>query len=740
MRYLALALLFFSLLGTDALAQGIVLERVIVEDQPRPTPPPPEQDGFPARWAMQLREHRVAIEIEDQAVRTEVTEVFYNPNAWPMEGVYLFPLPDNASVSRFTMSMAGKDIPGELLDRDRARDIYRSIVHRRRDPGLLEYAGRRLIRARLFPIPARGETKVTLRYEQVLEPVGGMLELTYPMKTDKFSPGLVRMSGTIDVKDQAGIATLFSPTHKLDVARRGETHVIASFEENAAADRDLHVLYGKGRKNFGLSLATDRPAGEDGYFMMIISPNTPAGEADVLPKDIVFVVDTSGSMGDRGGEKLKQAKAALGYALGRLAPRDRFNVIAFATEPRAFRDTLLEASPENVQAALGFVNGLEATGGTCIHDALLEALAMPRTEGRVPLVLFLTDGEPTIGPTDPGVIATAVAGANAARARLFVFGVGDDVNAPLLARLSETNRGSAHFVTERENIELKVSALYDQIASPVLTDVTVSLDGAGTYDVYPREVGDLFKGQQVVLVGRYKTPGARAVTLRGRVGSRDVSLVYEGTFGEQAGREYLPRLWAIRKVGFLMAEIQRNGESAELVSEVKRLATRHGIVTPYTSWLVVEEGEMLRRNVALAAGAEAPPSELRRLREEAEATLGALETKAADMGAAGDALREGKATGVGAVAGAKYAAEYGRADRDDGATGVKIVAGKTFRLIDGIWTDLSYDRTADLVMVTVKYLSEEYDRLLEDATLARLLSVGARVRVVHNGKLYVVTE
>jgi len=184
--------------------------------------------------------------------------------------------------------------------------------------------------------------------------------------------------------------------------------------------------------------------------------------------------------------------------------------------------------------------------------------------------------------TSVASIVADSAKANGAQARVFVFGVGDDVNATLLTRLADGHRGSANFVSENENIEHKVGSFYDKVASPVLTDVEVTIGDVGQHDVYPRRIGDLFRGQQVVVVGRYRQSGPRAVTLRGKLGAELVSYVYEGAFGDEARHEFLPRLWAVRKVGFLLEEIRRNGEKAELVTEVKRLATRHGIVTPYT--------------------------------------------------------------------------------------------------------------------------------------------------------------
>ncbi len=727
MRNCGTLLLLLALPPAEALAQGIVLERLIVETEPQ-TPPDrvPEPRGG---WGIRLVDQKIHASVEDQAAVFEVTQIFHNPNPWPGEGIYLFALPEGASVSRFTMQMGGKDVPGELLDATRARDIYLSIVRRRDDPGLLEYVGRGLIRARLFPIPARGDTKVTLRYDQMLAAVGGLVELAYPLRGDAFGGSGGGVAGTIEVRGQGGVGTMFSPTHALDVVRRDDGSVVASFEERVSkGDRDLRVLYGLGKRDIDLHLATHKQAGEDGYFMMLLSPNRETGEA--IAKDIVFVIDTSGSMGENGGAKMRQAKAALGYALGRLGAKDRFNVVAFATAPRPFRDGVVEASAENVQAALGFVEGLEATGGTAIHDALVAALKLDRAEGRVPIVLFLTDGEATVGPTETPQILSAVEKANAAGARVFSFGVGDALNATLLTDLADRTRGNALFVSERENIELKASALYDQVASPVLTDVTLRVDGV--HDVHPARLGDLFKGQQVSVVGRYTKPGACAVTLTGKLNGRDVSYTYDARFGDAPARDYLPRLWAIRQVGFLLGEIRAHGERNELVEEVKRLGTRYGIVTPYTSFLVVEEERMLRERLP-APAVEAPSDRRRRA-----LALGALDEAQAEADLAEDALGESKQAGAGAVASAKMALRLEDADTDaDAGVGLRTVGDKTFRLVDGVWEDTAIAAAPfDGPVVRVACLGDDYMKLLDDTQLARYLSVGTRVRLLYDGKLY----
>ena len=730
MRYcLALAALLLGSLS--AAAQGIILEpsRIV-------TPRPPTRRIH--RAPVRLIEHRVKITIDNQVARTDVIQIFHNPNPVGVEGIYLFPLPEGAAVADFTMSMGGKQITGELLNAQRASEIYRSIVTRRDDPGLLEYAGRGLIRARLFPIPPRGNTKVTLSFGQVLQPDAGLVELTYPMRSRAFGHGRMKTAGEIVVRDAAGIANLFSPSHKLDVVQKPDGSWIASFEENVAqASRDLRILYALGNKEFGVSLSTHRATGEDGYFVLLLSPRTSAKKVKVIPKDVIYVVDTSGSMGDRGGKKMKQAKRALNYALGRLNPGDRFNIISFATEARPYKQALVGVTDESIAAAIKHVDGLVATGGTAIHDAVVQALGVARAEGRVPIVIFLTDGEPTIGPVEPKTILAAAARANAAQARLFVFGVGYDVNTRLLEDLADANRGSGSYVTEGEDIEQKVSALVDRVSSPVLTDVKVTIDGIEVRDIYPRQVGDLFRGQQVVMVGRYRGDGAKAIRLSGKLGTEEVNYVYEASFPRTAERDYLPQLWAVRRVGFLMSEVRRNGPQKELVDEVRRLGTRYGIVTPYTSFLVVDERELARRRLLRLPPPGTPAA--RRAREADEETVAEATELESRMDDARNAFDKGLASGRGAVGGVVDVSRLKKAKSTSGLVdrGIRRIGGKTFRWTSGAWIDIDYAirKLHDGPSVDVVYLSDEYLKLLADNKLARLLSVGKNVTLLYDGRL-----
>jgi Ca-activated chloride channel family protein len=714
MRPAPLVLAALLTLSLDALAQGIVLERV---RETLPTPPP--RGPLP----LVLVEHRLRVRVVDQVAEIDVEQVFANRNPWEMEGVYLYPLPRGAAASRFAMTMGGRTVEGEVLDARRAREIYRSIVHARRDPGLLEFAGCGLLRASVFPIPANGETRVALRYAQVLAPEGGLVELVAPMRFRAFRGGAARVHGEIDVQAAAGVGAFFSPTHRLEVVRKSGGRVVASFEEaRSFGETDFRLLYALDDRDFGVSVAAHRVRGEDGYFLMLLAPRVEIAASDVSPKDVVFVVDTSGSMGERGGAKIAQARAALAYALGRLDRRDRFQVVAFSTEARPFRNALVEANEDNVAAAVHYAKGLVAAGGTAIHDALRVALAIPRAEGRVPIVLFLTDGQPTVGVTDADAIVRDAVAANAAGARLFVFGVGDDVNARLLSELAERNRGATSFVAETENIEVKVSALVDKIAAPVLADARVEVEGLGAYDLFPQRLGDLFRGQQASLVGRFRNGGPRALRLTGRIGAREVAFTYEASFGEGAGNDFVARLWAVRKVGFLLDEIRKNGESKELIDEVTRLGTRYGIVTPYTSFLAVEEAEL--RRAAVPPGLRGPDD------PSTDGPTLAFPERARE------ALRSGAGSGAGAVAAGRIAESLKAEEVGDAVagTGVKIAGEKTFRLVGGVWLDAELPEKFEAKRVA--YLSAEYDALLEDAALARYLSVGERVVVLYGGVVY----
>jgi len=532
-----------------------------------------------------LSDTRLHVAVEDRVATTEIVQRFFNPGLSPVEGELLVPLPPGAAVSRFQLTAGGKEMAGSLLQGRQARHIYEGIVAKRRDPALLEYLDWGLYRAKVFPIPPRGEVALTLTYECVVGRQGDAWLLSHPLtRPDRGYPLPVEA----DLKTSAPLRSIFSPSHALDVNRIDAHRARVRHAGTTAPGVGRFDLYfTTDRKSIGISVLTHRTPGEPGYFLALLSPDIECDPKTIDPKDFVLILDVSGSMK---GAKIEQARAAAAFCLKRLDPRDRFNVIAFSFESRSFRPALVQATAENVKAGLGFVNGLEATGGTNLHDALVGGARLQKAEDRVGITIFLTDGQPTIGVTDENAILEAVRAARPARNRIFVFGVGDGVNTRLLDRVAEENRGDRTYVDESESIETKVCDLYGKVRHPVLADLKLSVDGLVISDTYPRRVPDLFKGTQRLVLGRYDNAGEHTVRLEGKKGKEGVTFAYDAEFPEvNPANAFLPRLWAMRKVGYVLDQIRLHGKNPELVDAVVALGKRHGIVTPYTAFLVVED-------------------------------------------------------------------------------------------------------------------------------------------------------
>ncbi|MDA1196322.1 MAG: VIT domain-containing protein, partial [Planctomycetota bacterium] len=536
-----------------------------------------------------LKEHRVTAVIRDQVAEVTVEQTFFNHSSRQLEGNYLFPLPEGAVVSEFAMTMMGTMVQGEVLEAKAARRIYESIVRRQRDPGLLEYVGRGLFRARVFPIEANKPLTIKLTFQQVLLDDAGTLEMRYPLATDRMNGASVdRVVMDFSVTSSIDLKAIYSPSHKFDVARTGEREARLTFESAGQRQtRDILLYLGRSPDAVGISMLSAKGPGEDGTFMAVLAPPQSAADGQRVAKDIVFVLDTSGSME---GEKIDQARRALAYGVRTLMAEDRFNVLSFSTAVRPFRDGLIPATRDAREAAAAWIDGLQASGGTNIEAALTAALRTARVERSLDIV-FITDGKPTVGTQDATALERLVTRKEGPTARIYTFGVGYDLDVALLDRLADATHGTRDYVAPDEDLEIVTSRFFRKVKQPVFRDVTIDL-GPGVYDVYPSKIDDLFAGTQVVVFGRYREPGARTIELRGLLGTRRTTLGAAATLVAEGGPEYLQRLWANRKVAYLLDELRLRGTNQELVDEVVRLATKHSIVTPYTSGLVVEDREL----------------------------------------------------------------------------------------------------------------------------------------------------
>lgn len=669
--------------------------------------------------------------VEGQVATTHVTQVFRNETRQVLEGTYFFPLPDDASISEFAIWDGDRRLAGEVRPRDEARRIYEDIVRRVRDPGLLEYAGANLFQARIFPIPARGTKKLELTYTQVLRAENGTVGYRYPLGVGRNTAPVERFAGRVTVRAGGGLRTIYSPTHDVDVRRDGPRATV-SFEQDARRERrDFQLFYALGESDVAMSLFTYREPGKDGYFLLLLSPNDDRARREYPAKDVVFVLDVSGSMEETG--KMEKARRALTYGVRGLNPADRFNIIAFSGETRLMESGLVPADEAGRRRGVEFVEGLRARGGTNINDALLEAMGQfPRTGDRPRLLVFLTDGLPTVGEQDVERIVRNVSQARRDGLRLFTFGVGYDVNTRLLDRVAAENGGTADYVAPEEDLEVKVSTFFDKVNHPVLTNLAVDLGEVRTDLLYPRALPDLFKGTQLALVGRYRNErDLRDVTIRlsGNASPRR-TYTYPGVrFPLRDERyEWVPRLWATRRVGWLMEQIRSHGENRELVQEVTDLGTRFGIVTPYTSFLALEPGMQpvaaqgfSRPRPGAPPPPPPPPSPMASRAEAATVVTGASAVNESRRSRARqDALQLEDVVVTGT-------------EREV----VRQVGARTFYQRGTVWQDAEITDATRLPTTEVDFDSDEYYALIRRIpALAQYFAQGEEVDVIHEGRRY----
>ena len=654
-----------------------------------------------------VKYHRVSVEIINQVAKTSIDQVFINNHPRDIEGIYIFPLPEKAALSEFAMYIGDERVEGEILDRDQARRIYEDIVRRMKDPALLEYVGRNMFRARVYPIPARGEKRIRLSYTEVLKAEKNLVHYVYPLNTEKFSlHPLKEVAISAKISSKVPISNIYSSSHKVSVRKEGPGQAVVGYEEkNVKPDKDFILYYSLSQDEIGLSFMNWEGPDEK-YFMLLASPSFVSPKEKVLNKNLVFVIDSSGSMS---GKKIKQAKEAMRFVINHLDKGDKFSLVDFDDGVSLFSPRLLPANSENMERALSFVDEIEDSGGTNINDALLQALRMIETGERPNYILFLTDGLPTVGVTRIADILKNIRNANEQRTRVFVFGVGYDVNTELLDRISNESRGTSVYVDENEDLEVAVSGFYEKISSPLLTELHFVFRGIEFKDPYPRVMPDLFKGSQLVFIGKYIGKGPVSVTLAGKVGKQEKRFTLRNQrLVKDDSYNFLPRLWATRRIGYLLEEIRLHGENKELVEEVKKLGLKFGIVTPYTSFLVTEKE---RRTLDAAA-------------PEAE-----------------EALAAKKVTGAGAVKIARVSQRFKELDQAIQVVSQKIIYKheKTFYLKDGFWIDSGYEEGSPVK--ELQFNSDEYFRLLtQNPRIAKYLSVASNIIIHFGGKSYKITD
>lgn len=561
------------------------------------------------------------IAIVDQLATTTLALTLTNPSNRPQETEVIIPVPDGATVRSVVLDGAANEGQARLLTKEEARRIYESIVRAARDPALVEFVGYNLIRSSVFPVPASGQQTVRVTYEQLLTADGQRLDYVLP-RSDSLARTGVQWTYAIRLESQRPVSTVYSPSHELLATRTGPGSFTVKVGGSPTTPGSLRLsclLDVAGQDGLTSTIVTYPDPSLNsvggGYFMLLaaLPPETRA-ESRPITREVTLVIDRSGSMR---GEKIEQARAAALQVIEGLREGEYFNIIDYSDSVAAFAPSPVAKNAESVKQARAYISGLEAVGGTNLHDALMEALRPAPCQGCLPLVLFLTDGLPTVGQTREVDIREHAEKANAHGRRIFSFGVGFDVNAPLLTALATGSRGAPTFVLPSEDVEVKVGQVFRRLSGPVLASpaitewsgqpgLTVNL----TRELMPARLMDVFEGDQIVILGQYLQGGPKRLRLTGTTASgqeRTFDIAFDAS--EASVRNaFVPRLWATRKIAFLVDEIRKLGADQpqvpvlkdvpivnnqarleELRNEVVRLSTQFGVLTEYTAFLATDE-------------------------------------------------------------------------------------------------------------------------------------------------------
>lgn len=666
-----------------------------------------------------IRYHHVDVKITNQLAVTRVDQIFYNPNDWTVEGIYSFPIPKDAGISSFKLWIDGKEVAGKILDANQARQQYEEIVRSMRDPALLEYTDRGAVQVRIFPIASKTERRIQLEYSQPLLSDNGLVRYTYPLNTEKFSKlPLESVTIKVEITSPEPIRIVYSPTHKISTTQEDPFHAVAGYEaSNVTPDTDFSLYYSTGSAE-AFHLFTYKPADPtdpDGFFMLLLAPK-PEQPSQTISKDVILVLDHSGSMD---GEKYRQVTEAADFIMTKLNPEDHFNIVSYSTQAELFATTMQPASV--APQALTWLEKFSAAGSTDIHSALRKAALVSDSE-RPTYLIFLTDGLPTEGITDPQKIIKDFEALARDNLRFFSFGVGYDVDTVLLDTLSQENHGSSTYVLPGQPLDEVVSSFYSRISAPVMTDLSLDFGDVKVYDLNPNPLPDLFYGSQILVTGRYRDHGITTVKLSGNVNGVSQSLVFPNQMfndiadNEDSAMNYLPGLWATRKIGMLLNNIRINGPDKETIDQIVKLSIRYGIVTPYTSYLVTEPD---------ALGVDAQ----QRIVQEQFQTMSTMPAPSTGAGAVN------KAADAGAMSAAEAPLPSSGANSQ-----VRIIGDRTFLFVDGIWTDTRYDPKL-MTVIKVSFLSSDYFKLAGySPDVSAALALGDKVILLINGKAYQVVE
>jgi Ca-activated chloride channel family protein len=545
---------------------------------------------------LELKEQDVRVTINNGVAVTEVDQVFFNKEDRIVEALYTFPVPNKASVSNFSMWINGQEMIGEVVEKERARQIYESYKQTRRDPGLLEQVDYKRFEMRVFPIAAGAEQRIRITYYQELDFDHDRAGYVYPLSTvtqkniNERTTG--RFSFSIDVKSEAPITELKSPSHadQFVIARHADQHYWQASLETRQGDlsRDVVVSYALARPHTGIDLITSKTGAEDGYFQLTMTAGQEL-ESKLKGSDYVFVVDISGSMMHDG--KLALSRDAVGAFVNALNEEDRFELVTFNIAAHPLFGTATPVKPETVTQAVEFLRSQKAMGGTVLRPAL-EAAYRYHDSDRQLNVVVLSDGMTEQGEQRE---LLQLIGQRPSGTSVFCVGIGNEVNRPLLDQLATATGGLATFISTGDDFERHAQAFRRKLVRPAATNVKIAFEGGGVYDVEPQKLPNLYHGQPVRLYGRYKTSGAAKVIVRADVlGSPIDQTLAVNLPSKDDSNPQIERMWALHRVERLMGENRSNGGTKHR-DEIVQLCEGYSITSEFASFIVLENDAEYRR-------------------------------------------------------------------------------------------------------------------------------------------------
>jgi len=540
-------------------------------------------------FTLRCKKLRVDVQMDGPLAITTVEQTFENGTAQRLEGDYFFPLPKNAVIKEFRMEMNGEMVKAEMLDANKARQIYEDIVRQMKDPALLEFSDQGMLRMRIFPIEPHSTKEIKLVFAHYMPVDNGTYEYVYPLNALKYnSHNIEDVVLNVDIKSSDKIRNVYSPTHLVDVVHTSDLKAKASMElGDDIMPTQFKLYYSTSSSLLGMSMFQFKEKNEDGFFIADISPGF-MDESKIVNKDVTFIMDISGSMR---GDKIMQARNTLTKCVEQLNPSDKFEIITFGTEAYQLFGKRTIADENSKKKAYAFIDRIEPLGGTNMDAAFGLAMQEKADANRPSNIIFITDGRPTIGEYDESKLMKKISSANAKNHRIFTFGIGGDLNIKLLDLIAADGRGLRTYITEGDDISKTVTSFFKKISAPVLSDVKISFaDAPNEYQVFPKNCPDIFYGSSLTISGRFRNAGSTKLIVEGMLNGVAQRFEYDISFKEEAQeQEFVPAIWASRRVGDLLDQIRLTGENEELKDEIVTLSRRYGIITPYTSYLILED-------------------------------------------------------------------------------------------------------------------------------------------------------